>query len=379
MMWLLLFGLTALAVLLPMVPAIVEWARPSDVVPLHIDNQDALDPAFLARAFAARLVEAVGQRQPRLGRSLIAIAPVMGPWPLNPAERDVGLTRRVWHAQGDVALPAELTFLAEVAAGGHLRTAPNRVYRALWAGDNLQVSAHNTVLRWAHGTQVDVAEGCRLAGRISADLRLTVWGPANFSLLHAPVIRFSVNADEAVLAAATPMSWLEVATGGLRAPVSWDDVAGRGTCDVALDIVSGMAWRGDLVCRADLTLGVACNAQGSLKVRGALVAAAGCRFSGNLVTEGHIELGDGCQVLGSVISETEIVLGRGCVIGAPGKPATVAAPRIVVAPGVVVHGTVWAGEMGKITGAGVPSKAPKHATRSIDFSSHPLPWSDGLA
>jgi hypothetical protein len=57
-------------------------------------------------------------------------------------------------------------------------------------------------------------------------------------------------------------------------------------------------------------------------------------------------LGAGCCVHGSVVAEGKIVLGPGCTIGSPSCPATVAAPEIEVADGVVVHGTVWAGVAG---------------------------------
>ena len=133
MMAALLFLLTATAVLLPMLPALIEWRWPSDVVPLHIDTEDALDPPFLARSFVARLRTAVAEGQLRLGRSLIALAPSGEVWTFIERERRSRLSHRVWHAVGDIHLPAGMAFLAEVAAGGHLRTAPREVYRALSA------------------------------------------------------------------------------------------------------------------------------------------------------------------------------------------------------------------------------------------------------
>ena len=41
---LLLIGLTLLVIVLPLLPALQEWRRPSDVTPLPIDEADALEP-----------------------------------------------------------------------------------------------------------------------------------------------------------------------------------------------------------------------------------------------------------------------------------------------------------------------------------------------
>ena len=179
-----------------------------------------------------------------------------------------------------------------------------------------------------------------LAGRVSADHSITLRGDTSFTLLHAPTVCFLPAQSEAI-AVATSVLLL-----GLPAAVVWDATAGRGTCDDSLDVGAHHAWRGDLVCRADLSLGAGCNARGSLKAHGDITVAAGGLIAGSVVAEGSIALGAGCAVHGSVISETAIMLGAGCVIGAPGHPATVAAPSIRVAPGVVVYGTLWAGTSG---------------------------------
>ncbi len=343
MIWLLLFALTVLVVILPMLPAIAEWRRPSDVVPLYIDTQDALDPPFLARSFAARLAAALAADQTQLGDSPIGKAPPHAGWPLDAGERRGATSRRVWHTAGDAELPNGIDFLAEVAAHGTLRTAAGGVYRALWAGRYLFLAPDSSVLRWAHAAQVDIGTGCHLAGRVSADDRISVRGDTSFTLLHAPAVYFlSARSGDIVAAPAAP-SLFQL---GLPDAVAWDAAAARGTCDASLDTGAHRAWRGDLVCRADLLLGTGCNARGSLKAHGDITAAAGCIVAGSMVAQGNITLGAGCAVRGSVISEHAISLGAGCVIGAPGQPATVAAPSITVAPGVVVYGTLWAGEHG---------------------------------
>ena len=342
-MWLLLFGLTALVLMLPMLPAIVEWRRPSDIVPLHIDAQDALDPTFLARSFAARMATALATGEDRPHDLAIGPDRADGAWPLDADERRTGTSTRTWHAGAATTLPDGLRFLGNVHATGPLATSAGNVCGALWSGQTLSLHGTTSVLRWAHGTVVDVAPECRLHGRVSADRSITLRGASSFTLLHAPTIAFGQAAPRAP--AIRPS---ELPAAALPAGVSWDGAAGRGTCDDAFVLDDGRAWQGDLVCRHDLSLGSLCFVDGNLKARGAIVAGADCHVAGALVAEGGIVLGAGCVVHGPVVSETMIVLGTGCRIGTPDRPATVAAPRIDVGPGVVVHGTLWAGQGGRL-------------------------------
>ncbi len=364
MIWLLLFAATAIVATLPLLPAIIEWHRKTDVGPLFIDAQDAQDPAFLAHSFAAHLAEAIVKGQTRLGRSPIAVAPQGDDWPLSDRELRDASSHRVWHAFGDAELPFGVTFLAEVAARGVLRSAEGCMYRALWSGSTLHLAARTTVLRWAHGRVVEVGRGCRLAGRVSADECILVRGKSSFTMLHAPTLRFSSSRSSPF--AVRPLSH-SIFRLGLPDEVAWDSTACRGTAHGSLDVGGYRAWRGDLVCHADLFMGTGCNVHGSIKARGDIVVDAHCTLGGSLVCEGTISLAQGCEVRGSLISEVEIVLGEGCVIGHPDRPATVAAPSIRVAPGVVVHGTLWASESGRTHVRGEQLMGSEPAARSDDL------------
>lgn len=345
MMWLLLFVLTLAVVLLPMLPAYLEWRRPSDTVPLHIDTRDAQDPSWLARSFFAQLTTALAQHSTRLGQSRLRPAPTQGDWLRTDAELRAAASRTVWHAQGDLRLPPDADLLGEVAATGDIRTAVTRVYRALWAGGRLKLAPETTVLRWAHAQDVVVAQGCRLGGRISAERSLTVGHGVHFSLLHAPVVHFGDDDSQ-------PGPPPEADAGGVRgnlglpAEVDWNPVASRGVCSQSLQIGPGRAWRGDLVCHGDLLLGRGCRVRGSIKTWGELRVDVGSRVIGNLVAAGRLVLGADCVVQGAVVSETAVLLGAGCVLGTPEAPCTVTAPRILVSAGATVHGTLWATEQG---------------------------------
>jgi hypothetical protein len=340
-----LFVLTLSVMLLPLLPAIREWLQPSDVVPLRIDEQDALDPPFLANSFAARMQDALRDNASHLGDSVLvrfAAPHAAGAMPLMAQEVAAQRSERVWYLTGDTALPARMGFYAEVASSAALTTAEHCVYRALWAAGALHLTAGTTVLRWAHGLTVGVGEGCQLAGRLTAQEQLGIAPGVRFSLLHAPLIAFSASVHP-------PVPPAEACTAITTWPdtVQWDARVRRGIARAALQIDARTSWRGDLVCLDDLGVGAHCQVDGSLKTRGSLYLAAGCHVTGNLMSEGPIHLDPGCVVDGVVVSETSVYLGPGCTIGAVTRPSTVAAPQIQVAPGVCVHGTIWAEEAGQ--------------------------------
>lgn len=138
---------------------------------------------------------------------------------------------------------------------------------------------------------------------------------------------------------------------GLGPAVRWNPVSGRGLANADLKVPPLRQWRGDLVCQGDLELGARCQVRGSLKAYGDLGLGPGVQVEGSVVAQGDVLVGAGSHVHGSVVSETAVVLGPGCTIGSPERHATVCAPRIEVALGVVVHGTVWAGASGDAVGA----------------------------
>ncbi len=347
MMWLLLFTLTAVLLLLPLLPALREWLRATDLTPTLNDSAQALHPALQARQFAERLQAAVLAGDDEMVGAPIASVPPYGTWPLDALERRSGSSQRVWHAMGDAELPADFGFQSEVVAGGDLISAQKGVYRALFAGGLLRLAKRTIIKRWAHAHHLEISPGCQLGGAVSADDRIHVRGDVIFNLLHAPIVRFMARKPgPGSVNTALPAGPLEE-PGALPEQLVWDEAAGRALASGPLQVPAEGRWRADIVSRDRVVLGSGCHVQGSWKVHGDFTATQGCRLHGSIVASGRIELGERCAVRGSLISETVIVLGPGCRIGAPEFPATVSAPRIEVAPGVVVHGTLWAGKGGR--------------------------------
>ncbi|GHC69221.1 hypothetical protein GCM10007320_02400 [Pseudorhodoferax aquiterrae] len=352
---------TFAVMLLPMLPALVEWLRPSDVQPLRIDAADALDPPYLARSFATRLAEAVTTGTGALGSTaIVACSAADEALPLDAAEQAARASHRLWYAEGDLCLPDGMAFYAEVATTGDLRTARRGIYKALWARGAVRLAAHSSVLRWAHGDRLFVDEGCHLAGRVTAERLLVLAPGADFLLLHAPCVQFLPRGPRPVLAAVP-------GDGAALTGVRWDASGRRAIRSGALAVPAGTAWQGDLVCHGDLVLGPRCVVGGSLKVRGRLTAGPGCTFAGNVFVEREAALGAGCTVRGVLMSEVALALGSGCTLGTLAAQTTVAAPRIEIGAGVQVHGTVWAEVQGRCVAAlaSAPEPAPPVAAQAV--------------
>jgi hypothetical protein len=69
---------------------------------------------------------------------------------------------------------------------------------------------------------------------------------------------------------------------------------------------------------------------------------------GAITSSGRIEVAERCFVRGPVLCENEVVIGTGTQVGSPDCPTTISAPRIRLAPGAAVYGTLWARESGEV-------------------------------
>lgn len=87
---------------------------------------------------------------------------------------------------------------------------------------------------------------------------------------------------------------------------------------------------------------------GSVKANGEVRLHERTTVDGSLVSTKTIHVGADSFVKGPVISEHEIRIGTGVQIGIPGTPTTISAPKIHLAPGSVLHGTVWARVEGRV-------------------------------
>ena len=71
-------------------------------------------------------------------------------------------------------------------------------------------------------------------------------------------------------------------------------------------------------------------------------------MEGAITCEKRLYVFQDAKVAGPLISENDILIGANAVIGKPDAQTTISARNIIVEDGVVMHGAVWAHEVGMV-------------------------------
>lgn len=284
-------------------PAIAEWLRPADTVALpiaaaYVEDQHRAAPAY--RAWRA---------QHRVPRS----SPYTGD---HDDQRDLA----PMHADTDVSVPAATRL------------------RAFYSEQQVWLEPGVTVEDWVYGRAVVALADTHLSGSVEAAERVHLVSSAHFERLHAPVVQFGPQTQ--VPEAPYPLVLFETeATHSLR-PLVTGTVVVPERC--LLDE--------DLVVTGDLHVGAGARVRGSVKAGGKLVLDRGAVVEGNAFAAGDLVLGPHARVYGVASSEADVYAATGVRVGLPDRLATLTGEHLRVAPGVTVHGTVWARREGILEG-----------------------------
>lgn len=351
--WAVFSAASALLLALPLVPAFLEWLRPTDVAPLPITREHdgdirrfahalraRVEPFFPALADAKRQGENVAASLPDGDTILLVGAPEKLPG--GPLE---GLIpKAIVASQGDIRVASGSPPASGIFAGGDLLAGAGAVLRCAFAGGDIRLDKGVQVRRWIHaGGTLAAADGCRLNGRASADGDIELGIAVAFERLNAPTVRTGRGAPpeprrEEELSAFDP--------GGHAL-----DLAGRSSLLIGdLEVPPGHAVETNIVVLGRLSLGAGTEVRGSIKARGHLEIGAGAAVTGAAVCAGDISIGPDAAVGGPLVAEGRLRLGEGSRVGSPASQTTVSARQIAVAPNVSVHGTLWAREWGMTEG-----------------------------
>jgi predicted acyltransferase (DUF342 family) len=108
-------------------------------------------------------------------------------------------------------------------------------------------------------------------------------------------------------------------------------------------------FQGHIVATGRVAIGDSVLVLGSVKARKEVEIGSGTLVEGTVVCRGRMSIAQRCYIKGPVLSEQEIVIGADTQVGTPASPTTVSAPRIRIAPGARVYGSIWARETGEVT------------------------------
>jgi hypothetical protein len=239
---------------------------------------------------------------------------------------------------GPIQLPDGFQSLGDFYSQNDINSGRNNFFRALLSEARIVLGPGTQVLRWIHAeSDLSAEEHCTLFGRASAARSLTLAPECKFERMYAPVIYSSAAARQIeIRSESAPFS--KLAQAGL----------GRKRIHGQTRLSAGEQHYGNLVTTKGLEMDEGACVFGSVKANGQIELNERAEVDGSLVSTKRIHIASGGFVKGPIISEREIVIDAGVQVGLPGVPTTISAPHIRIAPGSVLHGTVWARVEGRV-------------------------------
>ena len=239
---------------------------------------------------------------------------------------------------GLVELPAEYRSIGDFYSRGSVQCGEQNMFRALLSDAEIVLGEGTQILRWIHSESALLAgRNCRLCNRASSSKSLTLSPGCTFERIYAPVIYSSSEAQALTLR-------IEYAAYAKLAQSGMGRTRIRGTMHVPADDQH----RGDVVATRNIDLDQSACVFGSVKANGEILLKQGAEVHGSVVSTKRIHICTGAFVKGPIIAEREVVIDSGVQVGLPGTPTTISAPLIRLAPGSVLHGTVWARVKGRV-------------------------------
>lgn len=351
--WALALGL----LLLPLWPALAEWRKPRDVLPVPLTAQapgradqpgSDFDTWLQTEARPTLLAGASRgdnrQTLPGIERALRVLGEPEAWWRQQRGKAiHEGLA-----CSGDLSVPDDTVCPWEVASLGAVKLG-RRVQVGAVAGSEITIGHDARVFHWARARQtLRVLTGAHLDGACSAGQQLLLADDVSFSHLQAPMIKVASDSGGAS----------ETETGTQALPLwqpdqgeSLDDTAHTWRCQGRVTVPPKVRVAVALIVEGDLHISQGALMMSSVKVKGRTTLDAGVRMEAALVSVGTLSVGAACHLAGPVVCESGLSLGRAVVVGSEQALSSVSATQISLADAVTVHGSVWARDAGRVVRA----------------------------
>ena len=334
-----LFALVCLLLLtLPFFPAYREWRYPSDVAPLPVSANYSSDIDH----FAKRLQTDVMARL-KLGPSTGFEEFDFVTTPVDTMHWNDASTRLIAKRAIDTAMGIQTT--RQLYVQGDIRTGPESSFSSLYADGNIELGNGSQIYDWAHATgRLRLNDNGVALRRVSAGGAIELGNEVWFERLQAPTLRFGLQTAPAKLpfkSHQTKTSYADLPHAIEQTPLLF---LIRGDCILP----ENSRYYGSLIVTGFLIIGKGTTVVGDIKAREGISIGRHGRVEGAITCEKRIYVFKDASSFGPVASETDILLGARAQIGLPDALTTVTARNIIVEEGVVIHGEVWAHEIGMV-------------------------------
>jgi len=352
--------------ILPLVPAIAELTRPTDIAPLRVVQAYDNNPMHFAEGFQGYInkhfadAKEVDEHSEGTLPDGTNYHKVGADGHLNMASKT---TDKLFFSRYALTLPDDRTFESEIYSQASLVTGIGSHFRALFGGQSLVIGEGSTVWRWAHSDgDIVVGKNAMLNGRVTSRETMTLGVGTHFERLHAAKIMCGTELG--------PVAVPQIERIVLEELEGVKTKAGRRSLlEGDLNFPAGHSFDGDIVAGSTAIIGDNVYIKGNIKsnalndlahylhstgVADEHKGSARCeigdyvQIDGAVISTHDLYIGRHCRILGPVIAENLLVIRSGTIIGTAEHPCTVTAPEIIIESGCMVYGSLWAAEQGVV-------------------------------
>ncbi len=334
-----LFAVVCLLLLtLPFIPAYQEWRHPSDVDALPVAANYTSDIDHFSRRLHADATAKLG-----LGESTGFEDFDFVSFPVEEMQWNAAPKRLISRHAIDTSTAVRSARALYVE--GDIRVGSESAFSALYATGDIELGSGSEIHDWAHaGGIVRLGRNGVALRRISADVAIELDSEVWFERLQAPTLRFGLPAHkpaEKIHWTQTPASYADLPNAIQQTPLLF---LIRGDCALPEECI----YQGSLVVTGFLTVGKGTTVAGDVKAREGVSIGRRASVEGAIICEKRVYVFKDASAYGPVVSESDILIGTRAVIGSPDALTTVTARNIIVEDGAIVHGAIWAHEIGMV-------------------------------
>ena len=336
------FALVCLALLtVPFIPAFREWLYPSDIKALPIPANYTSDIDHFAKRLKADVAAKLGIGKPTGYEDFAFVSDWI-------EDMDWGHASKRLICTTSVELSTSIRCPKPLFVDGSIRAGVNSDFVSLYATGDICLDAESEIHDWAHAEGMfSMSSNSVALRRISAGKTIALGKEVWFERLNAPDVQFGTPnriADSYAAVDQIPSSFADLPLAVQQTPLLF---LIRGDCVLP----GGRIYTGSLVVTGFLTIGTGTTVIGNIKAREGLSVGGRAVIEGAITCEKRVYMFKNSRAYGPVVSESDILIGTDAVVGLPDAQTTVTARNIIVENGVLVHGTVWAHEIGMVKAA----------------------------